>query len=115
MRDIETNDSELRLVAVRLAARKRSGPTGMHSIVLCVGFLTGGLRLTAVLISGLPVLVSGPTVSLGEIVGQRFRGRLMFFSEQLMHKGYFILALGCRAEGFRGRVVGLLGLVVGGP
>jgi hypothetical protein len=73
------------------------------------------LRLPAILASGLQVLVSGPTVSLGEIVGQRFRGRLMFLREQLVHKGYFILALGYRTEGFRGPVVGLLGLVVVGP
>jgi hypothetical protein len=65
------------------------------SIVLCVGFLTSGLRLAAILVSGLQVLVSGATVSFGEIVGQRFRGRLMFLSEPLVHKGYFILALGC--------------------
>jgi hypothetical protein len=87
----------------------------MHSIVLCVGFLTGGLRLTAILVSGLPVLVSGPTVSLGEIVGQRFRGRLMFLSEQLMHKGYLVLAPGFRTVGFRGLVLGFVGPVVGGP
>ena len=45
--------------------------------------------------STLPVLVSGPTVSLGEIVGQRFRGRLMFLSEPLMHKSYLIRVQGC--------------------
>jgi hypothetical protein len=100
-----------RLFGVRL----RSGVGLQHSILVCVRFLTGGLRLPAIHASGLQVLVSGPTVSLGEIVGQRFRGRLMFFSEQLMHKGYFILALGCRTEGFRGPVVGSLGLLVGGP
>jgi hypothetical protein len=88
---------------------------GQHSILVCVGFLTDGLRLTAILVSGLQVLVSGPTVSLGQIAGQRFRGRLMLLSEQLMHKGFFILALCYRTEGFRGPVVGLLGLVVGGP
>ena len=88
MRDIDTIDGELRLVAaLRRAARERGGPTAMHSIVLCVGFLTGALRLTAILVSGLQVLVSGPTVSLGEIAGQRFRGRLMFLSEHLMHTG----------------------------
>ena len=107
---------ELRLVALlHRAARERGGPTVMHSIVLCIGFLTGALRLTAILVSGLQVLLSGPAMSLGEIVGQRFRGRLMFFCEQLMHKGCFILVLGCRTEGLRGPVVGLLGLVVGGP
>ena len=61
----------------------------------CVGFLKGVLRLGAILASGLLVLVNGPAVSLGEIAGQRFRGRLMFLSEPLVHKGYFILALGC--------------------
>jgi hypothetical protein len=82
------------------------GPTAKHSIVLYVGFLTGRLRLAAILASGLPVLLSGPAVSLGIIVGQRFRGRLMFLSEPLVHKGYLILALGCRTEGFRRPVVG---------
>jgi hypothetical protein len=38
--------------------------------VLWVGFLTGGLRLDAILASGLLVLVSGATVSLGEIARQ---------------------------------------------
>jgi hypothetical protein len=42
--------------------------------VLCVSFLTGGLRLDAILASGVLVLVSGATVSLGEIARQRFRG-----------------------------------------
>jgi len=40
------------------------------SIVVCVGFLTGGLRLAAILVSGLQVLVRGTAVSLGEIAGQ---------------------------------------------
>jgi hypothetical protein len=40
------------------------------SIVVCVGFLTGGLRLAAILVSGLQVLVRGAAVSLGEIAGQ---------------------------------------------
>jgi hypothetical protein len=48
--------------------------------------VTGGSRLAAILVSGLQVLVSRPTVSLGEIAGKRFRSRLMFFSEHLMHK-----------------------------
>jgi hypothetical protein len=73
------------------------------------------VRPAAILVSGLQVLVSSRSVSLGQIVGQRFRGRLMFFGEQLMHKGYFVLTLRCRTEGFRGPVVGLLGLVVDGP
>ena len=63
--------------------------------MLCIGFLTGVLGLAAIVASGLSVLVSGATVSLGKIAGQRFRGRLMFLSEPLVHKGYFILALGC--------------------
>jgi hypothetical protein len=43
VRDIETSDSELRLVAVlHLAAGEQGGPTAKHSIVLCAGFLTGG-------------------------------------------------------------------------
>jgi hypothetical protein len=91
-----------------------SGPIRRNSIVLCVGFLTGGLRLGATLVSGLQVLVNGPKVSLGEIAGQRFRGRLMFLSEHLMHKGYLILAQGCRTEGLRALVVGLVGRVMGG-
>jgi hypothetical protein len=53
------------------------------------------LRLTAILASGLPVLVSGPTVSLGVIVGHRFGGRFMFFSEPLVHKSYLVRAQGC--------------------
>jgi hypothetical protein len=52
--------------------------------VLYVGFPTGGLRLGAIVASGLSVLVSGATVSI-EIAGQRFRGRLMLLSEPLMH------------------------------
>jgi hypothetical protein len=71
------------------------GPIRRDSIVIGVGFLTGGLRLAAILAGGLPVLVSGPTVSLAEIVGHRFGGRLMFLSEPLMHEGYFIFAPGC--------------------
>jgi hypothetical protein len=63
--------------------------------VLCVGFLMGGLRLAAILASGLPVLVSGPTVSLGVIVGHRFGGRVMFFSEPLVHRSYLVRAQGC--------------------
>ena len=63
--------------------------------MLCVGFLAGGLRLAAILASGLPVLVSGPTVSLGVIVGHRFGGRFMFFSEPLVHKSYLVRAQGC--------------------
>jgi hypothetical protein len=47
------------------------------------------------LASGLPVLVSGPTVSLGVIVGHRFGGRFMFFSEPLVHKSYLVRAQGC--------------------
>jgi hypothetical protein len=58
------------------------------SIVVCVGFLTGGLHPAAILASGMPVVVSGPTVSLGVIVGHRFGCRLMFFSEPLVHKSY---------------------------
>jgi hypothetical protein len=70
-----------------------------HSIVVGVGFLTGGfltggLRLPAVLVGGLQVLASGATVSLGKLAGQRFRSRLMFLSEHFMHQGYFILAQG---------------------
>jgi hypothetical protein len=126
VRDIETIDSELRLVA----ALRRAGVGRTHavdrrggcasgaaircdSIVLCVGFLTRILRLGAILASSLLVLVSGVAVSLGEIVGQRFCGRLMFLSEQLMHKGYLILAPGFRTVGFRGLVVGFVGAVVG--
>jgi hypothetical protein len=45
------------------------GPIRRDSIVLCVGFLAGGLRLAAILAGGLPVLVSGPAVSVAEIVG----------------------------------------------
>jgi hypothetical protein len=71
------------------------GSISRDSIALCVGFLTGGLRLAAILAGGLAVLVSGPTVSLAEIVGHRFGGRLMFLSEPLVHKGYFIFAPGC--------------------
>ena len=40
------------------------------SIVVCVGCLTGRLRLAAILVSGLQVLVRGAAVSLGEIAGQ---------------------------------------------
>ena len=40
------------------------------SIVVCVGFLTGGLRLAAILVSGLQVLVRGAALRLGEIAGQ---------------------------------------------
>jgi hypothetical protein len=83
------------------------------SIVFCVGFLTGVLRLGAILVSGLPVLVSGATVSLGEVVGQRFRGRLMFLCEQLVHGSYLILALSFCTVGFRGLVVGLLAALGG--
>jgi hypothetical protein len=50
--------------------------------------------LAAILASSVSVLVSGATVCLGEIAGQRFRGRLMFLCEQLVHGGYLILALG---------------------
>jgi hypothetical protein len=63
--------------------------------VLCVGFLTSVLRLTAILMSGLLVLVDGATVSLGEIAGQRFRSCLMFLSEPLVHESYLIRAQGC--------------------
>jgi hypothetical protein len=52
------------------------------------------LRLAAILARGLLVLISRPTVSLGEIAGQRFRGRLMFLSEPLMHKSYLIRVQG---------------------
>jgi hypothetical protein len=38
--------------------------------VFCVGLLTGVLRLTAILASGLLVFVNGAAVSLGEIAGQ---------------------------------------------
>jgi hypothetical protein len=62
--------------------------------VLRVGILTGGLRLAAILASGLDMLVDGPTVSLGEIAGQRFRARLMFLCEQLVYGGYLVLAQG---------------------
>jgi hypothetical protein len=72
-----------------------AGPIRCDSIVLCVGFLTGGLRLGAILASGLLVLVSGATVSLGEIARQRFRGRLMFLSEPFVHKGYLIWGQRC--------------------
>jgi hypothetical protein len=74
--------------------------------VLRVGFLTGGSRLGAILAGGLHVLVSGATVGLGEIAGQRFRRRLMFLSEPLMHQGYFIRGRRCRRLNFRGPVVG---------
>jgi DoxX len=46
--------------------------------VLYVGFLTGGLRLAAMLADGLLVLVSGAAVSLSEFAGQRLRGRLAY-------------------------------------
>jgi hypothetical protein len=35
--------------------------------VVCVGFLTRGLRLAAILVGGLQVLVSGTTVSRGKV------------------------------------------------
>ena len=57
------------------------------SIVVCVGFLTGGLCLAAILDSSPEVLVNGATMSLGEIAGQRLRSRLVFLSEQLVHEG----------------------------
>jgi len=63
--------------------------------VFCVGLLTGVLRLTAILASGLLVFVNGATVSLGEIAGQRFRSCLMFLSEPLVHESYLIRAQGC--------------------
>ena len=63
--------------------------------MLCIGFLTGVLGLAAIVASGLSVLVSGATVSLGKIAGQRFRGRLMFLSEPLVHEGHLIIGRGC--------------------
>ena len=55
--------------------------------MVCVGFLTGGLCLAAILDSSLQVLVNGATMSLDEIAGQRLRSRLMFLSEHLVHEG----------------------------
>ena len=46
------------------------GKAVLFALVVCVGFLTGGLRLAAILVSGLQVLVRGGAVSLGEIAGQ---------------------------------------------
>ena len=74
--------------------------------MLCVGFLTGGLRPAAILAGGLFMLVSGAAVSLGEIAGQRFRSRFMLLSEPLVHEGYLIRVQGCRAVGFVAPVVG---------
>jgi hypothetical protein len=73
--------------------------------VVCVGFRSGGLRLGAILVGGLPVFVSGAQVGVGEVVGQRFRGRLMFFSEPLVHEGHLIW-VDFRTGDFRVPVVG---------
>ena len=62
--------------------------------MVCVGFLTGGLRLAPILVGGFQVLVSGAKVGFGKVAGKRFRSRLMFLSERLVHEGYLILAQG---------------------
>ena len=62
----------------------RGGPGRRHTIVLCVGFLTGGLRVAAIVAGGPPVLSGSVAMQVAATVRLRVGGPLMTLSHLLV-------------------------------